>query len=206
MTTFTSLPNSAVQTGGRPRGSTITALRDNPVAIAECDPTAPVNQAAWHPYNRTFGNGSENGRFYDFAVDGAITTIQSPVLEDGYEYRLRIGGLSLGTTNQPLSIELRGQASGVYSGIATLVPAWGLSNIMFAEVFFPTVRRTQRSHFIHGYYNSGLFGANQITGAAQISLGQELTGLDSIDRIRLSTGGSSTDGGVYVLERRRLYV
>jgi len=41
MTTWTDLPNAAVQPGGRPRGSTITALRDNPIAIAEDATGAP---------------------------------------------------------------------------------------------------------------------------------------------------------------------
>ena len=40
MTTFTVVPNTAVQPGGRPRGSTITALRDNLLAALEGDPTA----------------------------------------------------------------------------------------------------------------------------------------------------------------------
>jgi hypothetical protein len=42
VTTFTVLPNAAVQAGGRPRGSTVTALRDNPIAIAEKDPSVPI--------------------------------------------------------------------------------------------------------------------------------------------------------------------
>lgn len=46
MTAFTSLPNGAVQPGGRPRGSTITALRDNPIAMFEGDATAPKLQFA----------------------------------------------------------------------------------------------------------------------------------------------------------------
>ena len=41
MTTWTTIPNTAVAAGGRPRGSVITALRDNPVAIAEGAAGAP---------------------------------------------------------------------------------------------------------------------------------------------------------------------
>jgi len=41
MTTWTTIPNTAVAAGGRPRGSVITALRDNPVAIAEGASGAP---------------------------------------------------------------------------------------------------------------------------------------------------------------------
>ena len=41
MTTFTDLPAGAVGVGGIPSGSTVTALRDNPVAIAEGSSGAP---------------------------------------------------------------------------------------------------------------------------------------------------------------------
>lgn len=41
MPAYTNIPNSAVQPGGRPRGSTVTALRDNPLAIAEGATGAP---------------------------------------------------------------------------------------------------------------------------------------------------------------------
>lgn len=41
MTTFTALPNPAVAAGGLPSGETVTALRDNPVAMFEGDATAP---------------------------------------------------------------------------------------------------------------------------------------------------------------------
>lgn len=40
MTTHTTIPTAAVAAGGRPRGSLITALRDNLYAIIEGDPTA----------------------------------------------------------------------------------------------------------------------------------------------------------------------
>jgi hypothetical protein len=41
MATWTSIPNAAVAAGGRPRGSVVTALRDNPVAITEAAAGAP---------------------------------------------------------------------------------------------------------------------------------------------------------------------
>lgn len=41
MTTWTSIPNAAVAAGGRPRGSVVTALRDNPIALAEGASGAP---------------------------------------------------------------------------------------------------------------------------------------------------------------------
>ena len=46
MTDFTILSNTAVGVGGLPSGATTTALRDNPIAIAEGAPGAPKIQAA----------------------------------------------------------------------------------------------------------------------------------------------------------------
>ena len=44
MADWTNLPNQAVGVGGLPSGTTVTALRDNPVAIAEGAPGAPKVQ------------------------------------------------------------------------------------------------------------------------------------------------------------------
>ena len=41
MADWTNLPNAAVGVGGLPSGTTVTALRDNPIAIAEGAPGAP---------------------------------------------------------------------------------------------------------------------------------------------------------------------
>jgi hypothetical protein len=41
MADWTTLPNTAVGVGGLPSGTTVTALRDNPIAIAEGAPGAP---------------------------------------------------------------------------------------------------------------------------------------------------------------------
>ena len=45
MADWTNLPNTAVGVGGLPSGTTVTALRDNPIAIAEGAPGAPRVEA-----------------------------------------------------------------------------------------------------------------------------------------------------------------
>lgn len=42
MTTYTTLSNALVGVGAKPFATTIQALRDNPLAIAEADPTVPA--------------------------------------------------------------------------------------------------------------------------------------------------------------------
>ena len=51
MADWTNLPNLAVGVGGLPSGTTVTALRDNPVAIAEGAPGAPRVAGSARAYN-----------------------------------------------------------------------------------------------------------------------------------------------------------
>jgi hypothetical protein len=91
MTTYTSISNGLVAVGAKPFATTIQALRDNPIAIAEGDSTAPVNQACWHPYDMVFANDGATGLIYNGTVQASITT---PTMADGYDYMVRWVGLS----------------------------------------------------------------------------------------------------------------
>lgn len=80
---------------GKPLTSTIAiALRDNPGAIAEASSAAPVLQQAWHPYDKVTNGDANTGLIYDAAVTGAVATLESPDLEDGYEYQVIMWHLS----------------------------------------------------------------------------------------------------------------
>ena len=88
MTTWTSISNAAVAVGGIPASTTVTALRDNPSAIAEASSGAPVMVSGWHPYDTvTIGDG-KTGLIYDFAVTGTVSSFVTPDFVDGYEYRI----------------------------------------------------------------------------------------------------------------------
>lgn len=208
MTNYTTLPNAAVQTGGVPRGSTITALRDNILAGLECDPTAPVNQAAWHPHNKLVGNDANNGVFYDFPVNGAVASVETPVFTDGYEYRIRVLEVSPASGSGSLQIELRRQSTGTYAGAATMITGAVATDIHSGEIILPTVRRSLRNHFITGYMRaSPLAISNSIVASTPINLVQELTAATLIDRARISWAAAvNFDNGVLILERRRIYI
>ena len=55
MTAYTTITNALVAVGAKPFATTIQALRDNPLAIAEGDPTAPKIQGS--AVARDFNNG-----------------------------------------------------------------------------------------------------------------------------------------------------
>ena len=48
MANWTTLPNTAVGVGGLPSGTTVTALRDNPVSMGEKDTSVPQNLRLGH--------------------------------------------------------------------------------------------------------------------------------------------------------------
>lgn len=58
MADYTALPNSAVGIGGIPSGTTITALRDNPIAIAERSVGAPKAVDDYEFISRTVVSGT----------------------------------------------------------------------------------------------------------------------------------------------------
>ena len=63
MADWTTLPNAAVGVGGLPSGTTVTALRDNPVAIAEGAPGAP----------RIYGDAAAT--FDEYAADNPLAAV-----------------------------------------------------------------------------------------------------------------------------------
>ena len=85
------------------------ALDDNPTAISEGATTAPYSGGALHPYNGVLVDDANSGLIYDFAVDGAVATVQTPDLESGYSYTFRVVNFSHGGgTNQIINIERYG--------------------------------------------------------------------------------------------------
>jgi hypothetical protein len=88
MTTWTIISNAAVAVGGIPSSSTVTALRDNPSAMAETSSGAPVVFAGWHPVDKVTVGDGKTGLIYDYAVSGVVAEVVCPDFQDGYEYRV----------------------------------------------------------------------------------------------------------------------
>lgn len=114
MTTWTTISNAAVAVGAIPSSTTVTALRDNPIAIAEASSASPVNVYGWHPYDKvTVGDGKQ-GVIYDYSISGAVSSIVSPDFVDGYEYRF------FGFIEEGISIDLYREVSASYSATNAL--------------------------------------------------------------------------------------
>jgi len=222
MTTYTSISNTLVAVGAKPFASTIQALRDNPIAIAEGAPGAPVNQAAWHPFNMTSVGDGATGVIWSFPVDGAVSVITSPDFIDGYEYAFRFDQVR-GSLNAfvNFTVNFFREIGSAYSGAQNLFTVSIISTQSFSgSAEFIEARTLKRFH--HANVMATLDGANGI--GSQFSLFQaalQRTNVadpdtllqvrhgvpEKILRVQFSLNGgnisgSGTTGQIYMFKRR----
>lgn len=113
MTTYTAISNGQIDQDSPITQPLMTAMRDNPLAIAERSTNAPYVESVWYPYNSDVV-GDDDGVIYDFSVDGAVASVETPTFEAGYDYRLIIQGLSLTPVNPQFQIEAYRETSASY--------------------------------------------------------------------------------------------
>ncbi|MBL3608200.1 hypothetical protein [Rhodovulum sulfidophilum] len=88
MTDWTTIPNDVIEAGKPGRAVDGRALRDNPVAIAEGAPGAPVVAAGWHPFDKVSVGDAATGKVWSYDEDGQTSDLITPAFEAGYEYML----------------------------------------------------------------------------------------------------------------------
>lgn len=200
MTTWTTISNAAVAVGGIPSSTTVTALRDNPSAIAESASGAPVVSLGWHPYDKVTVGDGKTGLIYDSTVTGTVASVVTPDFEDGWEYRILALNMRHDATanDRTLQIQLYKQTSATY--VTGAVVGNNASTIDFsinAEIVFPRISCV--SHLIN---YSGAVNANPISvssGVAYSATSQKVL------RARLRFDFDSIRAGKVWLFRRREY-
>jgi predicted heme/steroid binding protein len=203
MATWTSISNAAVAVGGIPSSSTVTALRDNPVAIAGAASGAPVVFAGWHPYDKvTIGDGKD-GLIYNHAVNGTVADVVTPDFEDGFEYRLIGTGLSHDSgSNRNLILEVFRETTASYvQAYITATAASGSTTLatfaIDAELTLPRLARNP--FFIRVMATSPSLDANT-NGVASVG-----STLQKLLRARLLFSAGNIDAGKVWMFRRREY-
>lgn len=94
MTSYSTIANASIDQDSPVTQSLMTAMRDNPVAMAEGNATgAPVIATAWHPYNQTAVGDGNDGVIWEAGVDANTDTITTPDFDAGYSYRILVIGL-----------------------------------------------------------------------------------------------------------------
>lgn len=118
MTSYTNIPNGSVAPGAIPSSTLVTALRDNPIAIAESEIGAPYSVYGWSAHDGG-AVGTNTGVIYDGAVNGTVASVITADFIDGYQYRIVASELSA-TAVSDFSIDVFLETSGTYSAIASL--------------------------------------------------------------------------------------
>lgn len=201
MTTWTNISNAAVAVGGIPSSTTVTALRDNPMAIAESASGAPVVFAGWHPYDKVTVGDGKAGLIYDAAVNGTVANVVTPDFEDGFEYRIIAHGLSHNdtVTNRELTLEFYKQTSASY--VTCISFGANSSSAQFgmdATIMMPRITSTWHMASFFAYSGGSLYTTANVVGAYSVTAQKVL-------RARIDFSVGSIDNGKIWLFRRREY-
>jgi len=208
MTDWTTIPNDVIEAGKPGRAVDGRALRDNPVAIAEGAPGAPVVAAGWHPYNMINVGDGADGTFWDHSVDGNQRYVATPAFEDGYEYMVRVEDLNRGDSGLP-DIFVKGfrDLYGSYSSAATIAVSLGGVGNLFGtfRVVLPRVPSEYMNIAIEqGFGIPGNSPVSPCGEGSSISLGG--TGV-KIDNLEISWNSPNDfASGRMRLFRRREYI
>ncbi|MCA3797231.1 MAG: hypothetical protein IOC66_33705 [Burkholderia sp.] len=209
MPAYTNLPNALVAVGAKPFATTLQALRDNPLAIAEGDSLAPVNAGNWHPFNKVTNSDANTGRIWSQAVDGAVAAVTTPDFADGWDYAFlfdRVAHSSAGAQN--LRFNLFRETSGVYAGAANHV---SIPTGFFVAGFFEiqNARLTRAAHLVSGISATSVLGDAVILSSSVsfLGVGAAHATAQKILRAQISfSGGNITGTGaaIYMLRRRNV--
>ena len=210
MTTYTTIPDTDIDQDSPVTQPLMTALRDNPIAIAEGASDAPVVAAGWHPYDMISVGDGNDGLIYDYAVDGGVTIIETPAFEDGYDYRVTFEDLgrtvsgNLQLTFQFLRDGTSWQSFGAFPLNGTEVRHWGMFEVR------PLPLRASRLNSIHFPFGAFAWRYDNVTITVNAQVGSGLAYYIAsgssyfISKVRLLLSATSTTGKVY-LEKRRHY-
>ena len=195
MTAHTDLPNSLFLQDKPILGSTGMALRDNVAAAAEAADDAPVLVAGWHPYDMVKIGDGATGLIYDFAVSGAVASVETPVFDDGFEYAIRVAGISAANNGVNLVIDLYKETDAAYQTVytSTAAPASPALSDGWIEIKVPRLLS-----LVHGaQYILSIDGAVEAGVAAMYD-----ATVQAISKARVRYSGGNIDAGQVHLYRR----
>jgi hypothetical protein len=182
--------------------------RDNPLAIAEGSTGAPYVAAGWHPYDGVSVGDGADGVIYDFSVDGAVASVESPAFADGYEYRFLFDAVSTsnvagGGADCDFLFALFRETSAAYASGAVLGVSTSTSANFTGSVYVDIPRKIRKSHFISGNYAEDSSNATAVSDAVGVVV--KHTTAQKISKAKFSWESGNLDAGVIVMQRRRAF-
>lgn len=198
-TPYTGLPNGDIDQDSPVTQELLTTLRDDPIAMAEGATGAPVTAAGWHPYNSTL-NGTGDGKIYDFAVHGAVASVETPAFEDGYEYMIIVDGMSKGGGTVDFTISLYRETTGAYSSAYALISATSSAYVSgYIELLL--FRKALLLHIIRQHL-SIVTSTTPISTTGYGGVTFAHSGAQKISKAKLGFAPSNTTAGKLFLYRR----
>ena len=174
---WTDIPNADIDQDSPITQTLMTAYRDNIQWAWE---------STWHPYDMAYPGDGNDGKFYDFSVDGASASEETPDFVDGYDYRIVFRDISLVVTGA-IRLELYRETTGSYSSTVDLVASATGTAFFTFDAYLNKPRLSAGSHTIDA------------RGAA---LDVAMPVVEKITRARITTTANMDSGRIY-LERRR---
>lgn len=162
--------------------------------------------AGWQPYTGT------TGIFYDFAVNGAASQIETPEFEDGWEYMVLLNSLSSNATSRP-RVRVYRATSAAWGGYANLANAGGdqiAANLWFLEHVWSLPRLAKNLHTAVGSVYSGPSVLVNVDGAASDVAHTQVQFVHAtaqkIGKVEYSFNAGTIDAGTARLLRRPAYI
>lgn len=186
----TSIASQAEAEAGTNNTNLMTPLR-TAQAIAE------LAGGSWEPYD------GSTGVFYDFSIDGSVSTIETPTFADGFEYMVIGEDLNgSGVTNRQLRVQFYYETDAAYGSalaFSTNAPANALDRDFILTPLIP-----QRSTFASGHGVRTVWwneGASSTTGTTFLE--QIRSTKQKIGKYRFDFNGTTFTGGTMALYRRK---
>lgn len=173
---------------------------DNPIAMGEGASGAPLIRAGWHPYNKVNVGDANDGKYYDFTINGSIGDVVTPTFEDGYDYLINWEGVSFSTgafSIQGVSISAILSAANTYSGSL--------------EILMPT----RLNYPKYGFLQNRQDGAGYTTGMKALDSAAAVPFMgyfgfsnfaSALTSVAIGPSSGVHDAGRYYLSRRRNYI
>jgi len=176
------------------------AAFENPVAYAEQASGAPINRAAWHPYNAVTVNDGNSGAFYTGA---SSTEIECPDFENGFEYRI-LGRAINFAPNISTTIQVDYLIGGVWERMYDTVSA--MAGPLDFDLWIRSPRRSARRFLLDYSIAADPTGSSwsptngtQENGVASIANDNQ----NLVTRVRVLAAFRTFDTGTAFLFRRR---
>lgn len=166
-------------------------------------------RSSWHPYDLTSPTGSETGTIYDFSVDGAVASVESPTFEDGYEYAFVFDGVSSSAAATEFRMSLYRDTDAAYFTDIAIITGFSTADTNMQGIIaceFPRlskyVHKTQWISEGHAFRVGS--GAIVTSSGTEASFEDATKQTVSKARFRFDTG--NIDAGTIQMLRRREFL